>query len=90
MQNNKDIADLVIEDIKKRKVMGEEKYGVPLRPFNGRDAIQDLYEELLDATQYIRQYIEETEVLLIDKKPTKLQGRDLGELDPNFVKKILQ
>lgn len=51
----KDIADLVVEDIKKRKVMGKKKYGVPLRANNGRDALQDLYEELIDATQYCKQ-----------------------------------
>lgn len=51
----KDIADLVIEDIKKRKVQGKKKYGVPLRANNGRDALQDLYEELIDATQYCKQ-----------------------------------
>ena len=51
----KDIADQVIADIKKRKVQGKQKYGVPLRANNGRDALQDLYEELIDATQYIKQ-----------------------------------
>jgi hypothetical protein len=35
--------------------MGKKKYGVPLRANNGRDALQDLYEELIDATQYIKQ-----------------------------------
>jgi hypothetical protein len=51
----KDIADLVVEDIKYRKLFGEKKYGVPLRANNGRDALQDLYEELLDAIQYLKQ-----------------------------------
>ena len=55
MSNPKDIADLVIEDIKKRKKMGKAKYGVPLRANNGRDALQDLAEELMDAIQYLKQ-----------------------------------
>ena len=56
-----DIADQVIEDIKKRKVMGKKKYGVPLRANNGRNALQDLFEELLDATQYCKQKLVEEE-----------------------------
>lgn len=53
------IADQVIEDIKKRKAKGIETYGTPLQKFNGRDALQDLYEELLDACCYIKQRLEE-------------------------------
>lgn len=51
------ITDLVIEDIKKRADVGLKKYGRPLTSFNGRSALQDLYEELLDAAQYIKQEI---------------------------------
>lgn len=57
----KDIADLVVEDIKKRKVMGRKKYGVPLRANNGRDAIQDAYEEAQDMTLYLKQRLVEEE-----------------------------
>jgi hypothetical protein len=38
---------------------GIQTYGIPLQAFNGRDALQDLYEELLDACCYLKQYIEE-------------------------------
>lgn len=55
------IQDLVIEDIQERKREGTLKYGTPLQPFNGRSALRDLYQELLDATQYIRQLIYEEE-----------------------------
>lgn len=51
----KDIADQVIEDIKKRKVQGKKKYGVPLRANNGRDALQDAYEEAQDLSLYLKQ-----------------------------------
>jgi hypothetical protein len=71
---SKDIADLVIEDIKTRKIMGEKKYGVPLRANNGRNALQDLYEELQDATQYCRQMLEEGEDLLAYIKECKERG----------------
>ena len=53
------IAYLVIEDILERKKMGIKKYGTPLLPFNGRDALQDAYEEALDLCQYLKQAIEE-------------------------------
>lgn len=53
------IADLVVEDIVERKRIGTERYGTPLQPFNGRSGLVDLYQELLDAVQYIRQVIEE-------------------------------
>lgn len=53
------VQDLVIEDITERKRVGIERYGTPLQTFNGRDALIDLYQELLDAVMYTRQLIEE-------------------------------
>jgi hypothetical protein len=62
--NNKPIIqDLVIADLEKRKQVGLERYGTYLQPGNGRDALVDLYQELIDATQYIRQEIEERRAL---------------------------
>lgn len=58
---NPHIADLVISDIRHRKEEGLKKYGTPLQPFNGRDAMQDAYEEILDLTQYMRQAMLEQE-----------------------------
>jgi len=49
----------VIEDMEARRLVGMERYNSPLQAFNGRDAMIDLYQELLDATVYARQYIEE-------------------------------
>ncbi len=49
----------VIKDLKGREKLGVKKYGVKLHTFNGRDALQDLYEELLDAAQYIKQVMME-------------------------------
>lgn len=50
---------LVIADMKARDDFGRKKYGTPLQPFNGRDPLVDLYQELLDACVYVRQEIEE-------------------------------
>ncbi len=50
---------LVHDDIKARVHLGIHRYGVPLTPHNGRDALRDLYEELIDAVMYTRQVIYE-------------------------------
>lgn len=54
-----EIADLVLADMAERKRIGMERYGVPLQPFNGRSALWDAYEEVLDLAVYLRQQIEE-------------------------------
>lgn len=49
-----DIFPLVHADLDARNRKGRETYGGTLRPFDGRDTLQDLYEELLDAAMYVR------------------------------------
>lgn len=49
-----DIAALCA-DIEERSRIGIEHYGTELMTFNGRDAVRDLYEELLDALVYLKQ-----------------------------------
>lgn len=51
--------DLVLADIRERDQHGRQKYGTPLQPFNGRDSLRDLYEELLDAVVYARNRLAE-------------------------------
>ena len=53
------IQDLVIADMAERKRVGIARYGVPLQPHNGRDALVDAYQESLDLTMYLRQMIYE-------------------------------
>ena len=55
------IHGLFIEDIKQRDDFGEKKYKTRLRPFNGRMAVKDAYEEILDLIVYLRQSIYEEE-----------------------------
>lgn len=45
----------VIEDVSDRVARGKECYGTVLETFNGRDALADAYEEVLDAALYIKQ-----------------------------------
>lgn len=54
-----DIQTLVMQDIAARREVGIERYGTALQSHNGRDALRDLYDELLDAACYCRQLIEE-------------------------------
>ena len=56
---NKPIVDLVIADMKERKKQGIKTYGVALQAFNGRNALQDAYEEALDLAMYLKQAMEE-------------------------------
>ncbi len=60
--NGAHIADLVAVDLRYRKELGIRKYGTPLQAHNGRDALQDAYEEALDLCQYLKQAIEERKV----------------------------
>lgn len=51
------VWDLVIEQMRTRDRIGLERYKTRLQPFNGRDALIDLRDELLDAVAYIQQLI---------------------------------
>lgn len=53
------VQSMVIADLETRLQVGIARYGTPLQPNNGRDALRDLYEELLDAACYARQLIAE-------------------------------
>ena len=57
--DSKPIWELVIADMHARDKLGRQRYGVPLQAGNGRDALQDAYEEALDLAVYLRQAIEE-------------------------------
>lgn len=52
----------VISDMNARRLMGIEKYGTPLQAKNGRNALIDAYQEVLDLAVYLKQkIIEENE-----------------------------
>jgi hypothetical protein len=57
--------------LKARGMIGEAKYGTPLRVFNGRSFHRDLEEELLDAIQYA--IGAEKEMLIVNN--SALQGK---------------
>lgn len=53
------VVDLVKADLDERDRVGTKTYGVRLQPGNGRNALQDAYEEALDQALYLKQAIEE-------------------------------
>ena len=55
--------DLVIEDMKKRKAFGLEKYGTCLTSDNGRDHLKDAYEECLDMLVYLKCAMEQRDAM---------------------------
>jgi len=57
------IHELVQQDIEARARLGEEKYGERLRACNGRDALVDAYQEVLDLAVYLRQQLTEDRIL---------------------------
>ena len=56
------IHELVIHDISMRLECGIATYGKPLQSHNGRDALQDAYEEALDLACYLKQAIVERDL----------------------------
>lgn len=55
------VLDYVLADLKSRAEMGKQKYGHYLETDNGRNALQDAYEEALDMCMYLKQKLLEEE-----------------------------
>lgn len=47
----------IAEDTEARIRLGEQKYGTRLKANNGRDAMLDLYQEVLDGCNYAEQLV---------------------------------
>lgn len=81
--------DLVAADLAERKAFGLAKYGVTLQAGNGRDTLQDVYEELLDAVCYIRTLIEERKGMTQDmtqaKMPNEFLQHDVSDMPRNTI-----
>lgn len=52
-------VELVVADMEERDRLGRKRYGRPLETHNGRDALVDAYQEVLDGIVYLRQSLEE-------------------------------
>ena len=57
------VIDYVLADMAERAAMGVIKHGMPLQTHNGRDALWDAYQEVLDLSMYLRQAILERDAV---------------------------
>lgn len=73
-----EVTKAVVNDLLARAKRGEEKYNTTLHENNHDDFMNHLYEELLDAAQYIKKEIIKTSTIqdLIQQYPNDY---DLGE-----------
>lgn len=55
VNNAPDVQSAVIADIEARREVGIKRYGTPLQPHNGRNALLDAYEETIDLACYLKQ-----------------------------------
>ena len=62
----------IMRMIQERAAIGEQKYGTRLQPWNGRDAVRDLLEEILDGIQYSYQAFVETRDLMYENITVEL------------------
>lgn len=53
------LRKIVLADMRDRDAYGRAKYPAPLQPHNGRDALADFYQEMLDGAVYAKQAIVE-------------------------------
>lgn len=56
-----DDQSLLIADIERRRLLGVQRYGQAHRPFNGRNTLQDWYDEQLDMLVYARSVLSSAE-----------------------------
>lgn len=69
----------VLADLQARADWGLAKYQTYLRTHNGRDAMVDLYQELLDAVMYVKQVMLERET--VDDQLARLRSLVISILD---------
>ena len=62
MFKKRKIIDEVTDDLISRSEKGKETYGTYLYPFNGRNPLIDAYQESLDNSMYLKQFIVEEEL----------------------------
>lgn len=63
----------VLADIVDRAEFGHSRYNTELKTFNGRDALVDTYQELIDGAMYVKQRI-------MENKHTKKELEECVEL----------
>ena len=76
-----ELARLILDDLDQRRKEGIKKYGTTLSTNNGRMALVDLYQEILDAMLYLLQHIYEEREIYKSDISDELSGyiQDMGK-----------
>lgn len=57
--DSRSVTDELVSDLLTRREQGIKKYGTELMSHNGRDALLDAYQEVLDTAVYLKQALME-------------------------------
>lgn len=74
----------ILTDIIARVEAGRAKYGTPLQTFNGRDSLNDAYQETLDLLMYLKQQMMERGALDKAIKEVLMRGQNLKHAMPGL------
>ena len=74
-----DVQSALIREIEGRRQLGIQRYGTALQPFNGRDSLRDLLDELLDGATYALQVKIERDALLSELMALQAERAQLLE-----------
>jgi hypothetical protein len=81
MKKKKLVFKELIEDIKSRDKRGWEIYKKPMTTFDGRNSLQDAYEEALDLVVYLKKFLLEQDNLLKIIDQIAKENYKLGFID---------
>jgi len=85
------VQSMVRADLEERERIGVQRYGTVLQAHNGRDALVDAYQEVLDLACYVRQELVEREDLRALGEAARawrngeISGLSLGEAIDAYV-----
>lgn len=82
----------VIADMEARREFGIKKYGKPVQVGNGRDALTDAYQEVLDLAVYLKQAIKERDKADngVTRRLTKVMERMNKEIEETQLEEVKQ
>ena len=81
----------LIQDLQARVEVGIKQYGMPLETNNGRDALMDCYQEMLDGAMYMKQFMMERGSTFLEfERAIRKWSNDRGLIEGTTVIKQYQ
>ena len=77
--------DLVIQDMEARKAFGLQKYGTVLQAHNGRDALLDAYQGVLDLSVYLKQEMQERKGMTLEEAEALVDALDEAAFSAGYA-----